>query len=209
MSDSLQELLHSKSGGARGEEIGVGEVGGEQAGGEEKREKRKEKCWRYKNGDCFHSDKCKFIHPKSKCMSFEKNGNCGKLNCLEVHDKRKDDCKYWMDGFCNRQGMMECRNKHEKEKKGLNKKKPFLEEHHVETIIEKVKNQMDQTSQFRGQQLNNSGVWLSHPGGQDQWRGGQVQGAQVQGASQGQEANQSILQQEIRKCLVSLLQGGQ
>ena len=190
MCDSLMELQKAKTGDVdttnKEEEKGASETTKD-----DDKNKSKKKCDRYEHGACTWGSNCRDQHPTRICGAFKNSGKCNRTKCEDVHDRRKEDCWYWMDGRCNKTTLMECKGKHDKDKKGVNKSsKSFLDERQMEELAERVVRRMEPPA--RGQQS-----W----GG----RGGAARG---QGRGQEGAGGQGDMQQEIRRCLAGHL-GGQ
>ena len=192
MCDSLMELQKSKTGGSKDSKCDEGQKGSKT----DEETKTQNKCDRYEHGACTWGAKCRDNHPTRICGNFKNSGKCNRNKCDDLHDRRKEDCWYWMDGRCNKTSLMECKGKHEKEKKGVNNtcknNQSFLDERQLEDLAERVHRKMDPPLHTRGQES-----WGA--------RGGV---ARQLGRGQERVGGQGDLQQEVRRCLAGLL-GGQ
>ena len=190
MCDSLMELQKAKTGGPDDIKADAGK-GASGSSKEESGNKIKKKCDRYEHGACTWGSECRDHHPTRICGAFRNSGKCNRSKCDDLHDRRKEDCWYWMDGRCNKTNLMECKGKHEKEKKNINKNnKSFLDERQMEELTERLSRRMDPSA--RG---------LASWGG----RGG---APRPMGGGQEGAGGQGDLQQEIRRYLAGLLGGG-
>ena len=107
----------------------------------------KEKCRIFEAGrKCKYGKDCYRIHPVKVCKDFVEQGVCSKNNCIELHNNKEVDCRFWK----SRRGCDfdddQCYMRHDPSKKWRNQ----VSESNIETsqIQQQKQHQLQQQQQM-------------------------------------------------------------